>query len=127
MNILPFAAVGLIGTLFAVFVRKVGEEYRLLVSAVCVCSLLISLLPHLSELLSQTVSFAKLSGTSAENFTFLLKSVGIGYICQFTSDICSDAGEGAIASKIELAGRIAILVMTIPVINSLVSLIGQML
>lgn len=127
MNILSFAAIGIIGAIFAVFVKRVGEEYRIPVSIVCVCSLLICLIPYLRELLSQILSFVKLSETSEENFSFLLKAVGIGYICQFTSDICADAGEHAIASKVELSGRIAILAMTVPVINSLISMVGQML
>lgn len=127
MNIFTVAAVGLIGTFFAVFMRKMGDEYRVCVSVFCVCALLIAVFPYFSELLAQILSFSKLSGTDIENFTFLLKAVGIGYISQFSSDICADAGENAIASKIELAGRICILAMTVPVVGSLVEMIGKML
>ena len=127
MNIFTVAAVGLIGTFFAVFMRKMGDEYRVCVSVFCVCALLIAIFPYFSELLAQILSFSKLSGTDIENFTFLLKAVGIGYISQFSSDICADAGENAIASKIELAGRICILSMTVPVVSSLVEMIGKML
>ncbi|MBO5298929.1 MAG: stage III sporulation protein AD [Clostridia bacterium] len=127
MNIFTVAAVGLIGTFFAVFMRKMGDEYRVCVSIFCVCALLIAIFPYFSELLAQILSFSKLSGTDIENFTFLLKAVGIGYISQFSSDICADAGENAIASKIEFAGRICILAMTVPVVSSLVEMIGKML
>lgn len=127
MNIFTVAAVGLIGTFFAVFMRKMGDEYRVCVSIFCVCALLIAIFPYFSELLAQILSFSKLSGTDTENFTFLLKAVGIGYISQFSSDICADAGENAIASKIEFAGRICILAMTVPVVGSLVEMIGKML
>ena len=82
--------------------------------------MIVCLLPYLTDLISQSVSFAKLSGSSAENFIFLLKSVGIGYICQFTSDICSDAGESAIASKIELAGRVELLLIALPLATEVV-------
>ncbi len=127
MNIFTVAAVGLIGTFFAVFMRKMGDEYRVCVSVFCVCALLIAVFPYFSELLAHILSFSKLSGTDIENFTFLLKAVGIGYISQFSSDICADAGENAIASKIEFAGRICILAMTVPVVSSLVEMIGKML
>lgn len=127
MNIFTVAAVGLIGTIFAVFMRKMGDEYRICVSVFCVCALLIAVFPYFSELLAQILSFSKLSETDTENFTFLLKAVGIGYISQFSSDICADAGENAIASKIEFAGRICILAMTVPVVSSLVEMIGKML
>ena len=127
MNIFTVAAVGLIGTFFAVFMRKMGDEYRVCVSVFCVCALLIAIFPYFSQLLAHILSFSKLSGTDTENFTLLLKAVGIGYISQFSSDICADAGENAIASKIELAGRICILAMTVPVVSSLVEMIGKML
>ncbi len=127
MNIFTVATVGLIGTFFAVFMRKMGDEYRVCVSVFCVCALLIAIFPYFSHLLAHILSFSKLSGTDTENFMFLLKAVGVGYVSQFSSDICADAGENAIASKIELAGRICILAMTVPVVSSLVEMIGKML
>ncbi|MGQ0512778.1 SpoIIIAC/SpoIIIAD family protein, partial [Bacillus sp. D-CC] len=51
----------------------------------------------------------------------LLTIIGIAYIAEFGAQITKDAGQGAIASKIELAGKILILVMAIPIIFSNVS------
>ena len=46
----------------------------------------------------------------------ILKIVGVAYIADFGSQICRDAGEGALASKIEFAAKIIVLVMAVPII-----------
>jgi stage III sporulation protein AD len=50
----------------------------------------------------------------------VLKIVGIAYIAEFGVQIAKDAGQGALASKIELAGKILILVMAIPIITAII-------
>ena len=57
----------------------------------------------------------------------VLKIIGIAYIAEFTSQITKDAGQGAIASKIELAGKIMILTMAIPIITVIIESVIQMI
>ncbi len=45
----------------------------------------------------------------------MLKVIAVSYLTQFTVDICKDAQETAIASKVELAGKITILIMALPI------------
>lgn len=56
----------------------------------------------------------------------ILKIIGIAYIAEFAAQITKDAGQGAIASKIELAGKILILAMAIPILTVLIETIIQM-
>jgi stage III sporulation protein AD len=46
----------------------------------------------------------------------LLRVIGVAYIAEFGAQVCRDAGEGSIAMKIELAGKLIILVMAIPIL-----------
>nr|WP_041588116.1 stage III sporulation protein AD [Thermincola potens] len=46
----------------------------------------------------------------------VLKIIGIAYVSEFGAQICRDAGEGAIASKIEFVAKVLIMVMAIPII-----------
>ena len=55
----------------------------------------------------------------------LLKIIGIAYIAEFGAQITKDAGQGAIASKIELAGKILILVMAIPILTVVMKLFSD--
>jgi stage III sporulation protein AD len=45
----------------------------------------------------------------------VLKVVGVAYLASFTAQICRDAGESAIAGKVELVGKVAILILALPV------------
>lgn len=57
----------------------------------------------------------------------ILKIIGIAYIAEFGAQIAKDAGQGAIASKIELAGKIFILVLAIPIIKAVIEMIIALL
>ena len=57
----------------------------------------------------------------------LLKITGIAIITEFAGSICTDAGEKAIASKIEIGSKVIIIAMSIPIISSLLELIIEIL
>ena len=59
--------------------------------------------------------------------TVMLKVIGVAYLAQFASDLCRDAGEGAVAGKVELAGRVLILALCLPVLAAILELIGSIL
>ena len=55
----------------------------------------------------------------------LLRITGIAYICDFAACICKDAGYQAIAAQIELLGKLTIVVMSLPVLQTLMSAITE--
>jgi len=57
----------------------------------------------------------------------ILKIIGIAYIAEFAVQLTKDAGQGSIASKIELAGKILILSMAVPILTVLVETILKMI
>lgn len=56
-------------------------------------------------------------------FALLVKIVGIGYLTEFSANMCEDAGSVSMASKIMLAGKLVIFVMSIPIIKTLLEII----
>lgn len=63
------------------------------------------------------------AGVNSVYVETILKIIGIAYIAEFASQISKDAGQGSIASKIELGGKILILAMAIPILTVLVETI----
>ena len=61
-----------------------------------------------------------------EYLKLIVKIVGLAYLAGFGAQICKDAGENGIAAKIELAGKIFILTMGIPIMVGLLDLILQL-
>ena len=60
-------------------------------------------------------------------FPIILKTLGIAYLTEFTSAICQDAGEKSIAGKVELAGKIAIFFAALPIFQSLMEMLNQLI
>ena len=60
-------------------------------------------------------------------FPIIIKVLAIAYITEFSSALCQDAGEKTIASKIELAGKLAIFFAAIPIFNSLLTLLNNII
>lgn len=57
----------------------------------------------------------------------LAKAVGITLAVQFTADVCRDAGESALASKLELVGKTEILLLCLPLVAELISLASELM
>ncbi|HDR8157558.1 TPA: stage III sporulation protein AD [Bacillus cereus] len=82
--------------------------------------ILIDQIHSILQMIERVASVAKVSNVYVET---LLKIIGIAYIAEFGAQITKDAGQGAIASKIELAGKILILVMAIPILTVVIETI----
>ncbi|WP_255288848.1 MULTISPECIES: stage III sporulation protein AD [Bacillus] len=82
--------------------------------------LLIDQIHSILQMIERVASEAKVSNVYVET---LLKIIGIAYIAEFGAQITKDAGQSAIASKIELAGKILILVMAIPILTVVIETI----
>lgn len=72
--------------------------------------------------------FDSVEGTGfAEYLTTITKALGITLAVQLCSEVCRDAGETALATKLELIGKAEILVLCLPLIRELVTLAGEMI
>lgn len=54
-------------------------------------------------------------------FSVILRALGIGILVQSASDLCRDNGENAIASKLEFAAKVGIILLGLPVIREILS------
>lgn len=123
MDMAQMTALGLTGTLLAVTLRKENGQMALLVSVTTGVLLFLSLLAPLGELLEILRETAEKAGVSDGYFTIVLKVIGIAYLTQFGAQLCMDAGESAIAAKIELAGKILIMAVSAPVLVALLDVV----
>ncbi len=94
--------------------------FAVTVTGTIVCLLfLLDLLQNSLGVLSQIVSI-----TGIENglVRILLKIVGVGYLTEFSAGILNDFGSAAIADKVTLGGKLAIVVLSLPILESLLTL-----
>ncbi len=117
MWIIAAAAAGLVGTVLALILGQYRPEFRMLVTAAVTLLLMAMVLEQLSPVLEQLRSTMELTGLTGDYAAILFKAVGICLLTQLAGDVCRDSGESSIASKIELAGRAAILLTAMPLIQ----------
>ncbi|MBE7038550.1 MAG: stage III sporulation protein AD [Ruminococcaceae bacterium] len=60
-------------------------------------------------------------------FSIIIKIIFVAYICEFASNICRDAGEVSIATKLELCGKIIIVYMSLPIVEAVINLLISVL
>ena len=121
MWIIAAAAAGLVGTVLALILGQYRPEFRMLVTAAVTLLLMAMVLEQLSPVLEQLCSTMELTGLTGDYAAVLFKAVGICLLTQLAGDVCRDSGESSIASKIELAGRAAILLTAMPLIQEVLA------
>lgn len=121
MWIIAAAAAGLVGTVLALILGQYRPEFRMLITAAVTLLLMAMVLEQLSPVLEQLRSTMELTGLTGDYAAILFKAVGICLLTQLAEDVCRDSGEGSIASKIELAGRAAILLTAMPLIQEVLA------
>ena len=119
MEIIRVGVLGVISVLFAVHLKHHKPEYSYLITfGICIAIFLISL-RYMENLLDQIAHIKYLTENNGSYYKLLLKVIGITYICEFCGGICSDAGYKAIASQIEVFGKVTILLSGMPILLAL--------
>ena len=122
MDLIAVAGIGLVAAAAAVLLRQYKPEYAMLVSLAAAGlifgMLVVDLIPAFSVMrgLMDQVSF------SADYVRILIKCLGICYLYELAGQVCKEAGQLAISSKIELAGKVAILLLTLPMFEKLLEI-----
>lgn len=127
MEILQIAAIGIIATILIILLKETRPEFTVLVSIVAGVVIFAYLLPKLAYVIDTIIGLSSRVNVDTSYFNTLIKIIGIAYVVEFASQICRDAGADSIAMKIELAGKVLIMVLAIPVLMALLDLIIKIL
>lgn len=127
MEIVKIIGVGLTATIIIIILKQYKPEFTVYVSIMAGAIILFMLMDKLNAVVSILTSLANKTGTGSDFLKILLKITGIAILTEFAVSICKDSGEAAIASKIDLGGKIIIISISIPIITALLELIIQVL
>lgn len=112
----------MIAAVVAVLLKQHKPEYAVMLSIgagiIIITMILTSIVPAIAEI----NSLISLSGIPSEYGKIIIKALGICFITQFAADTCRDANETALASKLETAGKIAVLLISLPMFKNIAEL-----
>jgi stage III sporulation protein AD len=87
------------------------------------CVIFLFLVDQVSQIITMIEKIALNANINMMYVETILKIIGIAYIAEFGAQMTKDAGQGAIASKIELGGKILILSMAVPILTVIIETI----
>lgn len=127
MEITALIVLCIITALLALSLRGQRPEFAMLLSLGCGVFVLLNLLGQMKGILSGLERvMTGLSGQS-DLTGIILKALGICIVAELGSQCCRDAGEAAIAAKVELAAKTALVLMCMPVFTQLLETAGELL
>ena len=126
-DILKIAAVAISAVLCAVVVKKQVKELALVLSLAAGAVILSAALGTLESVRALLDELAQLAGMEPAVLTPVVKTVGAAIITRVTMEICKDAGEGGIASFVEIAGSAVALYLALPLVRAVLSAITGLL
>ena len=128
MDIYKIVALSIVAVLLITILKSVKkDDFALIVTIITAVILFTLVLMKLESITSLLESLVQKSGINKEYLTLLVKVTGISYVIELATNICKDAGNSAIASKVEMLGKISIVVLTIPILTSVISTVLNIL
>lgn len=127
MDIIQVVGIALITTFLVITIKEQNSALALLLAIFAGVAIFLSLLGEIAKVIRLLEHLANKADINTIYLQTILKIIGIAYIAEFGAQISRDAGQSSMASKIELAGKILIMVLAIPIITVLVETIMQLL
>jgi len=121
MGIFQVAVTGVMGAILAITIKKQSPEIALIITIAASVLIFLMVLPMLTEVIGVLSSVGQLLDGGMQYVSLAFRVIGVAYIAELGASVCKDAGETAIASKIDLGGRVIIMVLAMPVVVDIVN------
>lgn len=127
MDVIKIIGIGLISLIIIIIVRQYKPEFTLYISLLAGALILLFIMGKIEGIIDLLTSLSNKTAINNEFLILLIKITGIAFLTEFAVSICKDTGESAIASKVDMGGKVIIVSMSIPIISSLLETVVEIL
>lgn len=127
MDILKIIGIGLIALIMSIIIKQHRPEFAIYISLIAGALILTLVFGKISGIITLLTNLANRSSINQDFLFLLIKITGIAFLTEFAVSICKDSGESAIATKIDIGGKVTIIAISIPIISSLLETIIKVL
>ena len=111
-------------TLFLVLVlEKHNKEFSVFVLLIAGILIFISVFENISEIIDTLDGLASRVELNKTYLQLLIKAVGIVYLVEIVKNVCIDSGNTSLGTKVEMAGKATLVMLTLPLITNVITLI----
>lgn len=122
MDILSIAIIAITASAMAVLLKQYHSEYSLLIGLAAGLLIFFIIINKIQPAIDEINRLMNGTKVDTNYVAILFKCLGVCFVAQIASDACRDAGESAIASKVELAGKFTVLLIALPLFKQLADL-----
>ena len=126
MEIWQIVGLALVVTVIGVVLKEMRKEIALQLTILTGTIIFTLILDKVKIVIDLLQNLADQANISSYYLIIVLKIVGVAYLAEFGADICRDAGEKALATKIEIAAKVGVLVLAIPIIVAILESIMRL-
>ena len=123
MEVIKIVGVSIFSVIMIIILKKYRPEMALVLSIITGIGIMLYAISKMSSVINVLNDLVSKSGVNTDFLLIIIKVIGIAYIVEFGKNVCIDAGQSSIATKLEMAGKVIIVVLTIPLISSLVNVL----
>ncbi len=119
MNVMRMAGLSVASAVVVLILRRARPEMGITAALAAGALLLTLAVPMVAQVVSGITGMAEMGGVKGSYLSQLLKVAGISLLMDFAAQTCRDAGEEGLALKTELAGRVMLLSLALPAMQTL--------
>ena len=127
MDIVKIIGIAFISVIIIIILKQYKPEFAIYVSIIAGILILTMSFSKLSSIIELLNNIASKTSINGEFLKILLKITGIAILTEFGISICKDSGETAIASKVDIAGKVTIIAISVPIMSGLLETVVKIL
>ncbi len=123
MELFKIIGVAFVTAIASILLKSTKPELSFAVTVTGIIVILLFILEAMQSTLAIFASISKLTGLENGLIKVLVKIVGVGYLTEFAAGILKDFGSNAVADKVVLGGKLTIVVLSLPVLEGLLTMV----
>ena len=127
MDVFKIVGIAIVGCVCTLLLKNTQSQYAMLSSLATGIIILIIALSSFSKVILSFQAIIDKTGVNSSLFATLLKIIGIGYITEYSQSVCADLDCASIGKKVSFAGKIAIFLLALPIIENLINTVTEIL
>ena len=127
IDLFQVAVFCLIATVLAIMLRQYRPEYAVFVSLACSVLAVVYLLQGIAQVMEELEGLLENAAIPKDLIQVVVKCLGVCVLTELAGQTCRDAGEQAIGAKVELAGKVTLVLVSLPLFERLLQLAERLL
>ncbi len=123
MDMIKLIGIGVTGAVAAILLKEYKPVYAVCIAIITSTFIFLMTLSEINYVFAVIDTISQRLSLNSDYIRTIIRIIGFSYLSRFGSEICRDAGQNAIAQKIEFAGKVMIIATSIPILTSVLNLL----